>query len=152
MKTPRLGFLFALGVAMGLALAISPAHADNRPAGELSLFTLLNGEVSRDLQSDGGGVSLWTSDAGIACATVYTGKVYEMHCSAAAHFCAWGDGGCSTTPSSQNYGRPIAASSALDPRPYYFVVQGDQTFQSTKLVCAIPSATAALTCPLFRMR
>lgn len=139
-----------LGLVLGLVLSVSPAHAGNRPSDGV-MYQMLNGEVSREMQADGGGLTLWTADAGIGCAQVATGAVYEMHCNAAAHFCGWSDGGCSTTIGSQAYGRPVAASSASAPVPYFFVTQGD-TSSSTKLVCAIPSASAALTCSLFRMR
>lgn len=140
----------ALGIVAGLVLSVSPAQAGNRPSDGV-MFTLLNGEVSRELQADGGGLTLWTADAGIGCAQVATGAAYEMHCNAGAHFCGWSDGGCSATIGSQAYGRPVAASSVSTPAPYFFVTQGD-TANATKLVCAVPSASAALTCSLFRMR
>jgi hypothetical protein len=143
----RIGFFS--GVLLGLAIAVLPAHAGNRPS-ETPMFQMLNGEVSRDVQADGGGQSMWTADAGIGCATVSTGAVYEVHCSAAAHVCAWGDGGCSATASSPSYGRPVNASTASAPAPYFVIMQSDAA--ATKLLCAVPSASAALTCAVFRMR
>lgn len=138
-----------LGLVLGLALAVSPAAAANRPSDGV-MFQLLNGEVSREQQADGGGLTLWTADAGIGCAQVATGAVYEMHCNAAAHFCGWNDGGCSSAINSQAYGRPVAASSAGSPAPYFFLTQGDTA--ATKQVCATPASGATLTCALFRMR
>ena len=152
--TTRPNFIaLALGVAMGLALAVHPALADNRPSDGVQ-FTLLNGEVSRELNSlDGGGLTLWTTDAGIGCNNVRTGKTYEMHCSAGVHFCAWSDGGCSSSVNSQAYGRPVAASSPSSVAPYYFIAAPDSTAGSTKQVCMTPaSGTAAATCALFLMR
>jgi hypothetical protein len=140
---------FLAGVLMGLVVSVLPVHAGTRPS-ETPMLQMLNGEVSRDVQNDGGGLSMWTSDAGIGCATVATGAVYEIHCSAAAHVCAWGDGGCSATAASPNYGRPVNASTASAPAPYFVLTQSDAA--PSKLLCAIPSASAALTCAVFRMR
>lgn len=143
-----------LGVVLGLVLSVSDAHAGNRPSDGV-MFQMLNGEVSREanaLVTDGGGLSLWTVDAGPGCNTVATGAVYEMHCNAGAHFCVWGDGGCSSTIGSQGYGRPVAASSPSAPAPYFFVTQSDTT-NATKQVCVAPaSGSTSTTCALFRMR
>ena len=152
MKT-RLGFV--AGVLLGLTLAVIPAQAGNRPA-ELGLFSMLNGEVSRDLNSvvlDGGGATLFSPDGSfIACNNVATGAVYEMHCNIAGHFCAWSDGGCSTAISSQAYGRPVNASTPAAPAPYFFVTEASTT-SATKQVCYVPVAgSAAATCALFRMK
>ena len=155
--TTRLGFVFAAGLVMGLALAVTRAEAGNRPS-ELPLFSMLNGEVSRDLNAggggfplaDGGGLTLATHDAGIGCNLVATGAVYEMHCSAAGHFCPWSDGGCSSAIGSQAYGKPVNASVATAPAPYYFVTEASTT--ATKLVCVTPSASAAMICAMFRMK
>ena len=151
MKT-RLGFV--AGMAIGLVLAVAPAQAGNRPA-ELGLFSMLNGEVSRDLNAvvaDGGGVTLMTLDAGIGCNLVSTGAVYEMHCDSAGHFCAWSDGGCSSAISSQAYGRPVNASTPAAPAPYFFVTEAS-TSSATKQVCYTPaSGDATGICALFRMK
>ena len=151
MKT-RLGFV--AGMAIGLVLAVAPAQAGNRPA-ELGLFSMLNGEVSRDLNAvvaDGGGVTLMTLDAGIGCNLVSTGAVYEMHCDSAGHFCAWSDGGCSSAVSSQAYGRPVNASTPAAPAPYFFVTEAS-TSSATKQVCYTPaSGDATGICALFRMK
>lgn len=159
MKT-QLGFL--AGIAIGLAVAVLPANAENRPA-ELPLFQSLNGEVMRDLNAgpglaaDGGGLTLWSMDAGPGCNTVRTGAVYEMHCNAAVHFCPWGnDGGvglavCGTTIGNVAYGRPVAASSASSPAPFFFVTEAG-TQGATKSICITPASTAAATCALFRLK
>jgi len=144
-----LAFMFA--AVVGALVASLPAAADNRPA-ELPMFQMLNGEISRDTLSDGGGVVLATTDAGIGCASLVTGAVYELHCNANAHVCPFGDGGCSTSITSPAYGRPLAASSASSPAPYYLVLQPNPTAGATKLVCAMPAATASLTCAAFRLR
>lgn len=161
--TTRHGLFLALGLAMGLALSIRPAQAENRPS-EGPLFQLLNGEVSREMNAgaganaDGGGLSLYSVDAGPGCNNVATGAVYEMHCNAAGHFCPWGsDGGaglafCGTTIGSVAYGKPVNASTPSAPAPFYFVA-GPGTQGSTKNVCIVPaSGTLAMTCALFRMK
>jgi hypothetical protein len=161
--TTRLGFVFALGLVMGLALSIQPAQAETRPA-ELGLFTMLNGEVSREMNTstggfaDGGGLTLWSIDAGPGCNNVATGAVYEMHCNAAGRFCPWGtDGGaglafCGTTIGAVGYGKPVNASTETAPAPYWFVTApGAQG--ATKNVCIVPAAGSVnMTCALFRMR
>lgn len=153
-----LSFVFALGIAMGLALSVTPAEAGTRPGSELGLFQILNGEVVRELNAsgggfaDGGGLSIVTLDAGIGCNTLATGAVYEMHCDSAGHFCPWGDGGCSNAIGSQAYGKPINASTPTAPAPFYFVLQGDST-NATKRVCVTPvSGDATMICAPFRLR
>lgn len=144
----------ALGVVLGLVLSISPVHAGNRPSDGV-MFQMLNGEVYRDLNTyspDGGGLTLFVNDAGVGCTTVATGAVYEMHCNAGAHFCAWSDAGCSSNIALQSYGRPVAASTTSAPAPYFFVTQSD-TASTSKLVCIAPaSGSTSSTCALFRMR
>lgn len=142
---------FIVAAIVGVLLGAMPAAADNRPA-ELPMFQMLNGEVTRDTLSDGGGVNMSTTDAGIGCADLVTGGVYEVHCNANAHLCPFGDGGCSTSILSPAYGRPVAASSASSPQPYFLVLQGNSTAGATKLVCAMPAAAASLTCAAFRLR
>ena len=151
--TTRHGLFAALGLVMGLALSFNTATAGNRPA-ELGLFSMLNGEVSRDLNvvvADAGGLTLMTLDAGIGCNLVSTGAVYEMHCNTAGHFCAWSDGGCSSSINSQAYGRPVNASTPAAPAPYYFVTEASSS--TTKQVCYTPaSGSVTGTCALFRMK
>lgn len=153
---PVFAFLFA-ALFMGIAPSL-PALVlgGNRPTAD-NAFLTLNGEVTRDLNTsasglaDGGGATLWTADAGIGCNAVATGAAYEMHCNTAGHFCAWSDGGCSSTIGSQAYGRPVAASTASSPAPYFFVTQTD-TANSTQQVCYTPASGATGTCALFRLR
>lgn len=155
--TTRIGFVFALGVAMGLAVLVSPAHAENRPSDGV-LLTRLNGVVTREMNAlvaDGGGLTLFTVDAGPGCNNVSTGAVYEMHCNAAGHFCGWNDGGvsCGSAIGSASYGRPVAASSASDPRPYFFVAPGNATAGATTSVCIAPaSGSTSTTCALFKLQ
>lgn len=155
-----LSFTFALGIVMGLALSVTSAQANNRPT-DGNLLGTLNGEVSRDLNAgggthplaDGGGLSIVTYDAGIGCNTLLTGAAYEMHCDSPVHFCPWGDGGCSSTIGSQNYGKPINSSTPSAPAPFYFVVQPDATQGATKLICITPaSGDAIAVCAPFRLR
>lgn len=158
--TTRLGLVFALGLVMGLALSVTPAQAENRPA-ELGLFLMLNGEQSRTMNvlvADGGGLSLQSMDAGPGCNNVATGAVYEMHCSSAGHFCPWGnDGGaglavCGTTIGNVGYGRPVNASTPAAPAPFFFTTAAGGT-GATKSVCIVPkSGDTNMTCALFRMR
>lgn len=156
MRSPNL-LALGLGVVLGLIVSVSPSYAGNRPS-ETPLFQMLNGEVSRELNgtggsfplADGGGLSVVTYDAGVGCQAVATGAVYEAHCSAAGHFCPWGDGGCSSAIGSQNFGKPVNASTATAPAPFWFVTEASTT--STKLVCVTPSASASMVCALFRMR
>lgn len=155
--TTRIGFIFALGVAMGLALSTTEARAENR-ASDGVIFTRLNGVVSRETNvfiADGGGLTLMALDAGPGCNTVRTGGVYEMHCNAGGHFCGWNDGGvaCGSTIGLSTYGRPVAASSPSAPEPYFFVAPGDATAGARTSVCIAPtSGNAAVTCALFLMQ
>lgn len=159
----RISIFLVLGFMAGVVLSVSPARAENRPA-ELPMFQMLNGEQSRSLNTntggfaDGGGLTLWSADAGPGCNNVATGAVYEMHCNAAGHFCAWGsDGGtggsfCNTTIGNVGYGRPVNASTPSAPAPFYFVTApGSQG--ATKNVCIVPaSGSVNMTCALFRMQ
>lgn len=155
--TTRIGFIFALGVAMGLALSVTEARAENRGSDGV-IFTRLNGVVSREANvfiADGGGLTLMALDAGPGCNTVRTGGVYEMHCNAAGHFCGWNDGGvsCGSTISNSTYGRPVAASSPSAPAPYYFVAPGDPTAGNRTSVCIAPaSGSTSVTCALFLLQ
>lgn len=153
--TSRLNLIaLALGIVAGFVLSVSPVHAGNRPSDGV-MFQMLNGEVSRELNvvvADGGGLTLWTVDAGPGCNRVATGAVYEMHCANAGHFCGWADAGCGSTIGSAQYGRPVAASSPSAPAPYFFMTQAD-TVNATQQVCVAPaSGSASMTCALFRMR
>ena len=159
--TKRNVLTFALGIVMGLALSIAPAQAGPRPSSELGLFSSLNGVQTRETNSlvaDGGGLSLWSMDAGPGCNNVATGAVYEMHCNSAGHFCPWGsDGGaglafCGTTIGNVAYGRPVNASTPAAPAPYWFTTPTDLS-SSTTNVCIVPKAgDLTMTCALFRMR
>lgn len=148
-------FAFALGVTAVAAMAVSPlshvpALAESRTGSELGLFLLLNGERVRTVQADGGGLTLFTSDAGIASVTVPGGGVVyiENPGTTACHLCspsdsAW-DGGCNTTVGDPNYGSPIAAS-------------GGQRWvslrDSTTTLRAVPaSGSAGCSMPVFNMR
>lgn len=148
--TTRLGFIFALGVAMGLALSVTPAHAGNRPS-ETPMFQLLNGERTRSTQADGGGLTLYTADAGIASVTVTGGSVIlvENPGSNACHLCSapadgtW-DGGCNTTVGDVNYGSPITSSGGQR----WIILRPDAT--TLKAVPASGSTTCTL--PVFIMQ
>ena len=154
--TTRIGLVFALGAVMGLALAITPAHAENRGSDGV-VFVRLNGVQSRQRNTfivDGGGLTLYTVDAGPGCNTVATGQVYEMHCNAGAHFCPWNDGGvaCSSTIGDITYGRPVASSSPSAPAPFFFVAPGNPTAGTSTSVCIAPaSGSLSATCALFRL-
>lgn len=151
MKRFGLVFVFALGV---LALGAT------RPS-ETPLFQMLNGTVSRESNpasglpfqmADGGGLTMVTLDGGIACNTVATGRVYEMHCDSPGHFCGWPDGGCSASINSLAYGRPFNQSTPAAPVPYYFLTTGSLDTARTQ-VCAVPaSGDTAITCALFLLQ
>ena len=144
----------ALGVAMGLALSVMPAQAENRPSDGV-LFTRLNGSISHETGPDAGGLALSVADAGVGCMDLLTGATYEMHCNAGAHFCPWADGGlsCSSSIHLATYGRPVAASSTSAPAPYFFTVDGNATISATQRVCIAPaSGSASATCALFKMK
>lgn len=153
----RIGFIFALGLCMGLALSVSRADAAPRNSDGV-IFVRLNGVQSRPMNSlvaDGGGLTLMSLDAGPGCNNVSTGQVYEMHCNAGAHFCPWNDGGvsCSSTIGAVTYGRPVAASSPSAPAPFFFVAPGDGSLTATSTsVCIAPaSGSTSATCALFRL-
>lgn len=153
---PLFAFLFAaffMGIAPNLP---SLVLGGNRPYGELNYLQQLNGAQTRSTQSDGGGLALYTADAGIGCVDVPTGGIYEIHCNAAGHFCPWGsDGGtafCSSTISMVTYGRPVAASSAAAPAPFFYTAPPGTT-GSTKNICVTPaSGSASVTCAVFPLQ
>ena len=107
-------FAFALGIAMGLVLSVAPAWAG--PGTDFQLNLQLNGERTRTVQSDGGGLMLYSNDGGaIATATVPANAVITIDCIQSVHLCfppsadtTW-DGGCNTTVSDPNYGSLCAA-------------------------------------------
>lgn len=114
--TKRTGIIFALGIAMGLALSVPRAEA-GRPSNAVSLEQLQLGERSRPLQTDGGGLLLWTADAGVASATVSGGGLYVFEnlgtngcflCGPNPDGATW-DGGCSAAISDPNYGQWLDA-------------------------------------------
>lgn len=146
-----------LGFFMGLAVAGSVVHAENRPA-ETPLLQALNGAVTRPMNSyivDGGGLSLMALDAGPGCTTLQTGGVYEIHCNAPGHWCPWGDDGgvsCNSTIGSVSYGRPISVSTAMSPAPLYYVAPGNATIGATKSVCVAPAAgNTSIICAVFKL-
>lgn len=153
----RIGYIFALGVAMGLALSTTEARADNRSSDGV-IFIRLNGVQTREDNGvivDGGALTLHTVDAGPGCNNVKTGGVYEMHCNAGGHFCPWNDGGvtCGSTIGLSTYGRPVATSSPSSPAPFYFVAPGNPTAGSTTSVCIAPaSGSTSVTCALFLLQ
>lgn len=163
MRNLKITMCFVLGLGMGLALHVTGAQAENRPYGELNYFQALNGEQSRSrnalggANSDGGGLSLYSVDAGPGCNNVPTGGVYEIHCNAAGHFCPWGnDGGaglavCGTTIGDLAYGRPINASTPTAPYPVFYTAPGGAT-GATKSICVTPaSGTLSMTCAVFKL-
>ena len=161
--TTRIGLIFALGLVVGLALSVHPAQAENRPS-ELPLLQSLNGEVTRTMNTaagghaDGGGLTLWSMDAGPGCNNVATGGVYELHCNAAGHFCPWGsDGGaglafCGTTIGNVAYGKPINASTPSAPAPFYFTAESGAP-GAVKNICIVPaSGSLSMTCAVYRLK
>lgn len=159
---PLHAFLFA-AVFMGIAPNLSPlVLGENRPYGELNYLQQLNGEQTRLMNpastgADGGGLTLWSIDGGPGCNDVPTGGVYEIHCNAAGRFCPWGsDGGsaggfCNILINSVGYGRPVAASSASSPAPFFYTAPPGTT-GSTKNICIVPEASATMTCAVFQLR
>jgi hypothetical protein len=144
-----LSFVFALGIAMGLALSVTPAEA--RPPSQYSLDVFLNGERVRPLDVDGGGLLL-TTDSGLVSVPVTGGGVYvvENMSAAACHLCmgnkpeqATWDGGCSTTLSDPNYGSALAAGTSR------VIVTQDTT---TAIKALPPAAGGTCTSLVYRMR
>lgn len=153
---------FVGAVLLGLWLAAAPAEA--RPPAEFPMLMRLNGEWTRPAQSpavmpladagccttDGGGLALWTIDAGVAVANVTGGQVYMVNCSAATNLCLYdgtttmqaSDGGCSNAAGDPNYGLPIPASTNQ------FIVTQDAT---TKFF-ATPTSGGSTTCSIFLLR
>jgi hypothetical protein len=154
----------AVGLVLGLALHASVARAGPRPTSDLALMSQLNGAPFREANgiggsyADGGGLSLWSADAGPGCNNVSTGAVYEMHCSSAGHFCPWGnDGGaglamCGYTIGNIAYGRPVPASTPGAPAPYYFVTPANLDVAYTNVCITPKQGDVTMTCALFRMR
>lgn len=137
----RFRFIFALGVAFGLAVASTDAMAGPRPAGELALFLRLNGVRQRYALADAGMSGLYGSAA--TCMPVTDNDVLVIECSATTHICdASTDAGCSTTATDINYGSKLAADT-----PRYIVV--DTSVSST--LCMVP-ASGSSNCPVWRMR
>jgi len=140
-----LGALF-----MGVAVPQVQQLALGRTGSELGLFLLLNGERTRSIQSDGGGLALWTTDAGVATISVTGGSVLyvENAGTTICHICgpladsSW-DAGCSTTTSDPNYGSPVAVGG------YRWISLRDTT---TTIKAVPPSGSAAINCPVFYMR
>lgn len=158
MTKRTLSLVFALGLAMGVALSTSRAEAGPRPGSDLDLLTRLNGSQTRELNTlactghaDGGGLTLWTADAGIGCNCVKTGAVYEMNCDVGVYFCPWGDGGCSTVIGHQNFGKPVKASTVSAPAPFYFVVPASST-ADTQYVCMTQATQAVAICALHKLQ
>lgn len=147
----RIALFFGVAaLLMGVVPNVTPLLT-GRTGSELGLFLLLNGERTRSVQSDGGGLMLFTSDAGIATATVPGGGVVlvENPGTAACHLCGpladgtW-DGGCSTTTSDPNYGSPVAASGG---QRWISLRDGTTTLR------AVPaSGSASCAMPVFIMR
>lgn len=142
-------------LALFLGVLALGAVAANRPYGELNFFQILNGEQSRSTQTDGGGLAMYTADAGIGCADVPTGGVFEIHCNTAGHFCPWGsDGGtafCSSTIGLVTYGRPINASTPDAPAPVFYTAPAGSA-AATKSICVTPkSGATSMTCAVFQL-
>lgn len=139
--------VFALGVAMGLVLSAAPAQA--REGSQLGLTLRLNGERVRPVQSDGGGLMLWTVDAGVATVTVTAGSTVLVECpTAACHICGPGsdgtwDAGCNVTIGDPNYGSPIASGG------YRFITLRDTT---TTLRGVPATSSATCSCAVYTMR
>lgn len=143
-------FVVVAALFMGVVPNVAPLLV-GRTGSELGLFLLLNGERTRSLQADGGGLMLYTADAGIASVTVTGGSVLyvENPGSNACHLCGpnadstW-DGGCNTTAGDINYGSPISSSGGQR-----WISLRDTT-TTLKAVPASGSTTCAL--PVFIMR
>lgn len=160
MKPIALVALFVVSVlfmgALASPLSVVPSLTAGRTGSELGLFLLLNGERTRSTQSDGGGLLLWTADAGVATVTVTGGSIIyvENPGSTACHLCGPGpsasataadwDGGCNTTVGDVNYGSIVSAS-------------GGQRWislrDSTTTLKAVPaSGSTTCTMPVYLMR
>lgn len=143
-------FVGVAALLMGVVPNVTPLLT-GRTGSELGLFLLLNGERTRSLQADGGGLMLFTSDAGIASVTVTGGSVLliENPGTNACHLCGpnadstW-DGGCNTTVSDINYGSPITSSGGQR-----WVSLRDTT---TTLKAVPASGSTTCTLPVFIMR
>lgn len=140
-----------VGVFLGFALAAAPAQA--RPPAEFPMLMRLNGEWVRPAQApvnDGGGLNLWTMDAGIAVATVTGGQIYVLNCDVASHVCIYDgtttmqayDAGCNATRGDVNFGMPIAAATDR-----YVVLQNG----TTKLF-ATPASSATMNCTIWNLQ
>jgi len=154
MKSIVITICLTLGAVLFLAVAPLeqlPKLLEGRSGSELSLFLTLNGERSRPVQVDGGGLRLVTTDAGLAEVIVSGGSVYYLENvgSTACHLCGpnpdqltW-DGGCNTTVADVNYGFPLPVGG------YRWISLRD----STSLLKAVPaSGTAACTVAVSIMR
>lgn len=152
---------FIVGVVAVVAMAMSPlphvvSSLTARTGSELGLFLLLNGERTRPVQADGGGLMLYTADAGVAEVTVPSGGVVyvENAGSNICHLCGPGpsassttadwDGGCSATASNVNYGSPIAATTGQR-----WISLRDTT---TTLRAVPASGSTTCTLPVYLMR
>lgn len=133
--------------------AVPPLAQGARPTTPLALEQLKIGERSRPLQSDGGGLLLWTADAGVATATVSAGGLYVIeNAGTVAQGCwlcgpnpdgvTW-DGGCSTTSNDPNYGRFLDGGSSV------VVLLRDTT---TTLKAIPASGVVTCTLPVWLMR
>lgn len=142
-------------LSLALFMGVAPPVASivmGRVGSPLALDILVRGEPTRAVQSDGGGLMLYTADAGIAQAAITGGGVYLVACvGTACNLCSFGgpsalgtsrDGGCSATVSDPSYGEPIASGAQR------IIVTQDTT---THLL-ARPTSGATCTCPVFQMR
>lgn len=139
-------------VAVAAVLGFAAWKADARPPAPFSLDLMLNGEPQRPLQADGGGLLLFTADAGLASTTVVGGGVYlVVTVGTACNVCTFGptntlgtslDGGCSNVVQAPNYGEPIASGASRK-----FVLQ-----DATTTLVAVPTTGASCVAPVFRLR
>ena len=131
-----------------LTLAVA-SFAVARPPGEFAMMLLLNGEPTRPVQSDGGGLLLSVA-SGIASIPVTGGQTYLITApisaacpsaigSACLHVCVGGDGGCSATATNPSYGLPVATGGAL------YVVTRD----ATATIYAVSPDGGAVSAPPF---
>lgn len=142
-------------IALALFMGVAPPVASlvmGRVGSPLALDILVRGEPQRAVQSDGGGLMLWTTDAGVAQAAITGGGAHLVTCvGTACNLCTYGannplgtsqDGGCSATMSDPSYGEPIASGASR------IIVTQDTT---THLL-ARPTSGATCTCPVFQLR